>query len=100
MAGQVLLIPDGESLDNRDIAVQMMQSLGDVMAILAGASADAADVLKMMVFLTDTDNSDGMNEIYVTYFDEGLLAYSAIEVGNLPKGANVEIEAAAIVDEK
>ncbi|MGB9957378.1 Rid family detoxifying hydrolase [Haloferax prahovense] len=99
-AGQIPLTPDGELLDDEDIATQTTQSLDNVMAILAEAGADATDVLKTTVFLADIDDFEEMNETYATYFDEEPPARSAVEVGNLPKGVGVEIEAVAVVDEE
>ncbi|ELZ93165.1 Rid family detoxifying hydrolase [Haloferax sulfurifontis] len=98
-AGQIPLTPDGDLLDDEDIATQTTQSLDNVMAILAEAGADASDVLKTTVFLADIDDFEEMNETYATYFDEEPPARSAVEVGNLPKGVGVEIEAVAVVDE-
>ncbi|KAB1192487.1 RidA family protein [Haloferax sp. MBLA0076] len=99
-AGQIPLTPDGELLDDEDIATQTKQSLDNVMAILDEAGADAGDVLKTTVFLADIDDFSEMNETYATYFDDQPPARSAVEVGNLPKGVGVEIEAVAIVDEE
>ncbi|MFC7129205.1 Rid family detoxifying hydrolase [Haloferax chudinovii] len=99
-AGQIPLTPEGDLLDDEDIATQTTQSLDNVMAILAEAGADATDVLKTTVFLADIDDFDEMNETYATYFDEEPPARSAVEVGNLPKGVGVEIEAVAVVDEE
>ncbi|QCJ47122.1 MULTISPECIES: Rid family detoxifying hydrolase [Haloprofundus] len=97
-AGQIPLTPDGELLDDADIATQTEQSLDNVMAILDAEDADASDVLKMTVFLGDIDDFDEMNETYATYFDEEPPARSAVEVAELPKGVGVEIEAIASLE--
>ena len=99
-AGQIPLTPDGELLDDEAIATQTEQALDNVMAILDEAGADASDVLKTTVFLADIGDFDEMNETYATYFDDEPPARSAVEVGNLPKGVGVEIEAVAVVDEE
>ncbi|MFC7204627.1 RidA family protein [Haloferax namakaokahaiae] len=99
-AGQIPLTPDGELLDDEDIATQTTQSLDNVMAILEEAGASADDVLKTSVFLADIDDFDEMNETYATYFGESPPARSAVEVANLPKGVGVEIEAVAVVSEE
>ncbi|WP_411967837.1 Rid family detoxifying hydrolase [Haloferax sp. YSSS75] len=99
-AGQIPLTPDGELLDDEDIATQTEQALDNVMAILDEAGADASDVLKTTVFLADIGDFEEMNETYATYFDDEPPARSAVEVGNLPKGVGVEIEAVAVVDEE
>ena len=99
-AGQIPLTPEGELLDDEDIATQTAQSLDNVMAILESEGADASDVLKVNVYLADIDDFEEMNETYATYFDEEPPARSAVEVGNLPKGVGVEIEAIADVADK
>jgi reactive intermediate/imine deaminase len=96
-AGQIPLTPEGELLDDEDVATQTAQSLDNVMAILESEGADASDVLKVNVYLADIDDFDEMNETYATYFDEEPPARSAVEVGNLPKDVDVEIEAIADV---
>ncbi|AFK18161.1 RidA family protein [Haloferax mediterranei ATCC 33500] len=99
-AGQIPMTPEGELLDDEDIATQTKQSLDNVMAILDEAGADAGDVMKTTVFLNDIDDFDEMNETYATYFDDEPPARSAVEAGNLPKGVGVEIEAIAVVPEE
>ncbi|MFB6108002.1 MAG: Rid family detoxifying hydrolase [Haloplanus sp.] len=97
-AGQLPLTTDGELLDDADVTTQTEQALDNVMAILAEEGADASDVLKMTIFLDDIDDFDEMNETYGTYFEEEPPARSAIEVGNVPKGAALEVEAIADVE--
>jgi reactive intermediate/imine deaminase len=97
-AGQLPLTPEGDLLDDADVATQTERALDNVMAILAAEGADASDVLKVTVFLDDVDDFDEMNETYATYFDEDPPARSAVEVGRVPKGAALEIEAVADVE--
>ena len=92
-AGQIPLTPDGELRDDAPIAEQTELALDNLLAIVAEAGADAADVLKKTVFLADIDDFDEMNETYATYFDEEPPARSAVQAGALPKGVGVEIEA-------
>ena len=96
-AGQIPLTPDGELLDDAPVADQTERALDNVMAVLAAEGADASDVLKVTVFLSDIDDFDEMNETYATYFEADPPARSAVEVGNLPKEVAVEIEAVASV---
>ncbi|WP_299335812.1 Rid family detoxifying hydrolase [Haloplanus sp.] len=96
-AGQLPLTTDGDLLDDESVATQTEQSLDNVMAVLAEAGADASDLLKITIFLGDIDDFDEMNETYATYFDDEPPARSAVEVGNVPKGAALEIEAIADV---
>ncbi|MFB6071384.1 MAG: Rid family detoxifying hydrolase [Halobacterium sp.] len=94
-AGQIPMTPDGDLLDDEDIAVQTRQSLENVKAILEEEGLNMQDVLKVSVFLDDIENFDQMNEAYKEYFQDNPPARSAVEVANLPKGVGVEIEAIA-----
>ena len=96
-AGQIPLTPDGELLDDAPVAEQTAQALENVMGVLAAEDAGPADVLKVTVFLADIDDFDEMNETYATFFDDKPPARSAVQVGALPKGVAVEIEAIAAV---
>jgi reactive intermediate/imine deaminase len=94
-AGQLPLTTDGELLDDEPVAVQTRQCLENVQAILAAEGLNMGDVLKVSVFLDDVDDFDEMNDTYADFFDEKPPARSAIEVGAVPKGAALEIEAIA-----
>ena len=94
-AGQLPLTTDGELLDDEPVSVQTERALSNVEAILASEGLDMGDVLKMTIYLDDIDNFDEMNETYAGFFDEDPPARSAIEVGNVPKGAAIEVEAIA-----
>src|SRR6056297_674479 len=97
-AGQLPLTTDGDLLDDESVATQTEQALDNVLAILAEEGADASDLLKVTIFLDDIEDFDEMNETYATYFDAEPPARSAVEVGNVPKGAALEIEAIADVE--
>lgn len=99
-AGQIPLTPDGDLLADASIAEQTEQALDNVVAILDSEGATPDDVLKVTVFMDDIDDFEEMNETYATYFESEPPARSAVEVANLPKGAGVEIEAIAVVDDE
>ena len=92
-AGQIPLTPDGELLDDASIADQTEQALDNLRAIVEEAGATMDDVLKVTVYMADIDDFEAMNETYATYFEDEPPARSAVEVGALPKGVGVEIEA-------
>jgi len=97
-AGQLPLTTDGELLDDESVAVQTEQALSNVEAILASEGQDMDDVLKMTIFLDDIEDFEEMNETYAGFFDEDPPARSAIEVGSVPKGAAIEVEAIATLE--
>jgi reactive intermediate/imine deaminase len=94
-AGQIPMTPDGDLLDDEEIAVQTRQSLENVKAILEEEGLTMQNVLKVTVFLDDIEDFDEMNDAYKEYFQDNPPARSAVEAGNLPKGVGVEIEAIA-----
>ncbi|MFC6940427.1 Rid family detoxifying hydrolase [Salinirubellus sp. GCM10025818] len=97
-AGQGPLDPDGEVLEDASIAEQTERVLDNVAAILEEAGASMDDVMKTTVFLDDIEDFEEMNETYATYFETEPPARSAVEVGALPLGIGVEIEAIALVE--
>jgi reactive intermediate/imine deaminase len=99
-AGQIPLTPDGRLLEDASIAEQTEQALDNVTAVLAQAGASMEDVLKVTVYLDDIEDFEEMNETYATYFPSEPPARSAFEVGALPKGAGVEVEAVAVVEQE
>ena len=94
-AGQLPLTTDDELLDDESVAVQTEQALSNVEAVLGAEGLDMGDVLKMTIFLQDIGDFEEMNRAYAEFFDEEPPARSAIEVGNVPKGAAIEVEAIA-----
>lgn len=80
-----------------DIREQAQQSLTNVKVVLEAAGSSMDKVVKTTVFLKDMNNFAAMNEVYATFFAEGMApARSAVEVARLPKDAMLEIEAVAL----
>lgn len=98
-AGQLPLTTDGELLDEAPVAEQTRKCLENIQAILSAEGASMTDVLKTTVFLEDIDDFDEFDETYSTFFDEKAPARSAVEVGRVPKGSAIEIEAIAVREE-
>ncbi len=97
-AGQLPLTADGELLEDESVAVQTRQCLENVAAILDAEELALEDVLKVTIYLDDIDDFEEMNETYAEFFDDEPPARSAIEVGAVPKGAALEIEAVATLE--
>lgn len=94
-AGQLPMTPDGTLLADEDVGTQTRQALENVKGILEEEGLTLQNVLKVTVFLDDIADFDVMNEAYGEYFQDNPPARSAVEVGALPKGATLEIEAIA-----
>ncbi|MUV60240.1 Rid family detoxifying hydrolase [Halobacterium sp. CBA1126] len=98
-AGQLPLTNNGELLDEATVSEQTRKCLENVQSILTSEGASMTDVLKTTVFLDDIDDFEEFNETYSTFFDDKAPARSAVEVGQVPKGAAIEIEAIAVVED-
>lgn len=98
-AGQIPMDADGE-LVTGPVAAQTRQCLDNIQVILREAGCGMADVVKVTVYLDDLEDFDAMNAAYEGYFDDEPPARSAVEVGAIPKGAALEIEAVAVVPEE
>lgn len=94
-AGQLPMTPDGDLLADESIATQTEQCLENVAGVLAEEGLDMSDVLKVTIFLDDLGDFDEMDDTYSSFFDDEPPARSAVEAGNVPKGAGLEIEVIA-----
>ncbi|QLC35363.1 RidA family protein (plasmid) [Halarchaeum sp. CBA1220] len=97
-AGQLPLTADGDLLDDAPVAEQTAQCLQNVEAILAAEGLGFEDVLKTTIYLDDIDDFEAVDAAYSERFGEDPPARSAIGVGDVPKGAAVEIEVVAASD--
>ena len=97
VSGQIPVNPATGELVT-DIAAATKQSLTNLAAVLQAAGCSMDQVVKTTVFLSDLKNFAAMNEVYAGFFKVNPPARSTVEVGALPKGAVVEIEAIAVID--
>lgn len=96
VSGQIPLDPATGAFVPGGVEEQAEQSLRNLKAVLAGAGCTLGDVVKTTVFLTDMGAFAAVNAVYAKYFEGDCPARSAVQVGALPKGALVEIEAIAV----
>jgi 2-iminobutanoate/2-iminopropanoate deaminase len=95
-SGQIALDPASGQLAEGDVQAQTHRVLQNLTAVLEAAGSSLGNVVKTTVFLTSMSNFTAMNEVYATYFGEEPPARSTVAVAELPKGAQVEIEAIAV----
>ena len=96
-AGQIPLDPATGSMVEGGIQDQTRQVLKNLQAVLEAGGAGLDSVMKCTVFLQDMGAFAAMNEVYAEFFPENPPARSAVQVAALPLGAQVEIEAVALV---
>ena len=96
-AGQVPLDPATGILVTGPIEDQTRRVLDNVRAVLEAAGTGLDRVVKMTVFMTDLGDFKRMNAVYAEYFPTAPPARSAVQVGALPLGAEIEMEAVALI---
>lgn len=94
-SGQLGLIP-AEGKLAEGIEGQAHQALKNLGAILKEAGMDYSNVVKTTCFLADIKDFAAFNAIYAEYFKGEVPARSCFQVGALPMGALVEVEAIAV----
>ena len=94
---QVPIDPATGKLAEGGIEEQTRQSFANLAAILEEAGSGLDKIIKTTCFLADMNDFAKMNKIYAEYFPDGIYpSRSAFQVGALPMGAMVEIEAIAM----
>jgi 2-iminobutanoate/2-iminopropanoate deaminase len=95
VSGQLPINPATGAFPSDDIKDQTRASLKNIEAILKEAGLDFGNVVKATCLLAHIEDFAAMNEVYGEFFKAPYPARAAFEVGNLPKGAKVEIEVVA-----
>lgn len=97
ISGQVPLDPQTGKIVDGGVEAQTTQSCKNLAAILAAKGLDFGNVIKTTVFIAHIEDFPKVNKVYSEFFQAPFPARSCVEVGALPLGALVEIEAIALV---
>jgi 2-iminobutanoate/2-iminopropanoate deaminase len=97
VSGQLALRPGATEITGTTIQEQTEQVFANLRAILEAAGSGLDRLVKTTVFLVDLGDFAGMNEVYARHVGESPPARSTVEIGALPSGALVEIEAIALL---
>jgi 2-iminobutanoate/2-iminopropanoate deaminase len=98
-AGQIGLDPVSGALVAGGVEAETRQAFANLKAILEGAHSGLNAIVKTTVFLKDMGDFARMNAVYAEFFSGAFPARSAVQVAALPKNAQVEIEAIAVVNQ-
>ena len=97
VSGQIAIDPSSGELVTGDIKAQTRQVLKNLSEVLLAAGSSLEKVVKTTVFITNMDEFGAVNEVYSEFFTTDPPGRACVEVSRLPKGADVEIEAVALL---
>ena len=98
VSGQIALHPETNEIPE-DFTTQCHQVLRNLQAILEASGSSLEHTVKVMIYMTDIDRFNELNEIYAGYLGSAKPARSCVEVSRLPKGVLVEMDAVALIGE-
>ncbi len=91
ISGQIPANPETREIVS-EISEATHQVMKNLEAILTEAGANFSNVVKTTIFLKDMNDFTVVNEIYASYFQEGVYpARETIQVAKLPSDVKVEI---------
>ena len=99
-SGQIAIDPvSNEIICLGNIEKETTQVLKNLFAVLNAGGANAKDVIKTTIYLTDLKNFQTVNTIYNDFFKvDNPPARACVEVSSLPKGVSIEIDCVAFLD--
>ena len=92
-SGQIPLDPDSGELVGADAAAQARRCLENLSAVCAEAGTSLARALRLTIYMTDLGEFAPVNDVYASFFTAEPPARVTVGVAQLPKGAQVEIDA-------
>ena len=98
-SGQIPLNPETGVLEGSDVTEQTHRVCKNLAAVLTAAGGSLKSAVKTVCFLADMADFSAFNEVYAQYFTEKP-ARSCVAVKELPRGALVEVEVVAEVEQK
>ena len=97
LSGQIPLVPQTMELVEGDMRRQISQVFDNLSAVAGAAGGNLGDIAKLNIYLTDLQHFPLVNEVMAEYFHEPYPARAAVGVSQLPKGAQVEMDAIMIL---
>ncbi len=94
VSGQIHSQPDN-TLVGKTVAEKIEQIMKNIGSILKAAGATHADIVKVVIYVTDMAIMPELNKVYTNYFEEPFPVREAVCVQALPLGASIEISVIA-----
>jgi len=98
LSGQIPLDPATGAMVEGAIEVHIRRVFDNLQALCTAAGGSLQQVAKLNVFLTDLAHFPEVNRVMAEYFAQPYPARAAIGVAQLPRGAQVEMDAVLVLD--
>ena len=92
-SGQIPIGLNSSNLISSKFSEQLKQVLKNLKNLIESEGSNIDKIIKLNVYLTDLNNFNTLNEVFIDFFNERYPARSVVEVSRLPKDAMVEIDA-------
>jgi 2-iminobutanoate/2-iminopropanoate deaminase len=96
-SGQIGLEPVTAQLVTGGFDAQVKQAFANLKAVVEAAGGNMDQCVKLTLFLTDLSKFATVNELMAQNFSQPFPARSTIGVASLPRGAEFEVEAIAVL---
>jgi len=96
-AGQIPIDPAANELVLGTVEEQTRLVLNNLKCVLEAAGTNMRHMIKVTVFMKDLKHFATVNEVFLEFFPEEPPARSAVQISELPKGVDIEIEGIAII---
>jgi 2-iminobutanoate/2-iminopropanoate deaminase len=97
LSGQIPLDPATGQIVTGDVSAQTQRVIDNLREVLAASGCGYDDVVKTTIYLVDLTQFAAVNEVYGRAFRSPFPARATVEVSALPRGAQVEIDAIAVI---
>lgn len=95
VSAQLPLDPTTGTLVRSGVRAQTRRTIENVRAVMEGAGATLAHVIRTTLFVKNLDDFSQINDVYAEFFPGDKPARSTVEVTRLPKDAAIAMDAVA-----
>ncbi len=95
VSGQIPLDPASGEIVDGGLPAQTRRVLDNMKAVVEAGGSSMDNVVKVTIYITDMKQFAVVNEIYGNYFSDPFPARACVQVSELPKGVEVEMDAIA-----
>ena len=99
VSGQIPIDPETGKLVQGDFKDKAKRALMNLVSIVEAAGGSIENIVKVTVYLTDISRFPEFNKVYEDIMKGHKPARAVIGVASLPAGAEIEVEAIAILND-